>query len=169
MRTIACSLAVAVLSLLTAAAPAFADATTSPGKASVHASAGFLTMPGALSFSTVLNASILKAKKKQVLEVDGFLGDYNGSSADECIRVLVNGLDILEAQTPAVGGNAWACHPCSSTYFCSLTGQWWLDLDAAELAHPGVFIGQPLDIQLQAFSNVSTKIAVSLRARMVKK
>ncbi len=31
---------------------------------------------------------------------------------------------------------------------CTVSGTWWLDLDAAEVAHPGVFIRQPLTITL---------------------
>jgi hypothetical protein len=34
--------------------------------------------------------------------------------------------------------------------FCTITGIFWLDLDAAEDAHKGMFLGQPLDITLSA-------------------
>ena len=32
---------------------------------------------------------------------------------------------------------------------CTLTATWWLDLDAAEVANPGVFINQPLTVTLE--------------------
>ena len=36
----------------------------------------------------------------------------------------------------------------SCTGACTLTGTWWLDLDAAELAHPGMYINRPLTVTL---------------------
>jgi hypothetical protein len=35
----------------------------------------------------------------------------------------------------------------SNVTFCTITGMFWLDLDAAEDAHKGMFLGQPLDIR----------------------
>jgi hypothetical protein len=51
--------------------------------------------------------------------------------------------------------NGWGVEPfarsvayCTNGLCDSTSGSWWLDLDAAEAAHPGVFIGQPLLIRL---------------------
>jgi hypothetical protein len=52
---------------------------------------------------------------------------------------------------------------------CSVTGHFWLDLDAAEAAHPGIFINQPLVVELGGFGDVTFTGMASLRARLVKK
>jgi hypothetical protein len=36
----------------------------------------------------------------------------------------------------------------SNITFCTVTGMFWLDLDAAEAAHKGIFLGKPLNITL---------------------
>jgi hypothetical protein len=39
--------------------------------------------------------------------------------------------------------------PCqASLVHCSVSGTWWLDIDAAEAATPRVFVKQPLEIEL---------------------
>jgi hypothetical protein len=52
-----------------------------------------------------------------------------------------------------------------------VSGHFWVDLDAAETAHPGMFIKQPLVIQMQAVANVAVTAAgnASLRAHLQKK
>ena len=52
-----------------------------------------------------------------------------------------------------------------------MTVPFWLDLDAAEAANPGVFIGKPLNIELLggAFSSPDGIYHATLSARMEKK
>ena len=59
---------------------------------------------------------------------------------------IVNGLMIMEPVNGA--STATASTICGTPPFgCSISFQYWLDLDAAEAAHPGVFIKQPLVIE----------------------
>jgi hypothetical protein len=153
--------------ILLSVSRALGDASTAPGKASVFASKASVAASNS-GFGSVLTASITKGKKKQVLMVDAYLSDRsNVTGADNCVRVLVNGIDVLEPQTGI--GSAQACEKCDTVFDCHIAGQFWLDLDAAETAHPGMFINQPLSLDLQAFSDAGDAVDVSLRAVMVKK
>ncbi len=61
------------------------------------------------------------------------------------IRPTVNGVDMELINGAGLGVDF--SQECGTT-FCTLTGMWWLDLDAAEAAHPGMFKGRPLNIAL---------------------
>jgi hypothetical protein len=65
--------------------------------------------------------------------------------------------------------SARALQSCGSGLVCAMVGTWWLDLDAAEAANPGMFIGEPLLIELNAGSSNPTVATASLRARLQKK
>ncbi len=79
----------------------------------------------------------------------------------------------MESIRPNVGNGSAAGVNCPSTatLTCSATGTWWLDLDAAEVAHPGMFYGKPLNIVLGGFTNLNHSIAVAavMNARLEKK
>jgi hypothetical protein len=65
--------------------------------------------------------------------------------------------------TPAVIGQK-----CNGS--CSLSGTWWLDLDAAELANPGMFVNMPLVVILSPGStNAGIFGTATLTATMQKK
>jgi hypothetical protein len=53
------------------------------------------------------------------------------------------------------------------------TGTWWLDVDAAEAANPGMFIGKPLNITLSGAEDTggpsNTSLTATLTARVQKK
>lgn len=89
---------------------------------------------------TLLTATITRGKAHFMLFIQGSLG-YNGTDG------------YVIGVVPTVNG--WGVEPSArSVAYCtnglcdSASGSWWLDLDAAEAAHPGVFIGQPLLIRL---------------------
>jgi hypothetical protein len=148
-------------------------ASTSPGKTAVYAStaAAVISDPP----TTVVTATIEKGKKKRVLEIDLSVV-LTGANTLGTLTVapLVNGLAIAE---PVNGGTtAPARNLCLNTQFepssCLLSLQYWLDLDAAEAAHPGVFIKQPLVIDGQVGWDITSSPVsgvVSLRARLQKK
>ncbi len=173
MRTgIALVVAVAVFAGATSVANA---ASTSPGKNGVYAStaAAVIGDPPA----TVLTATISKGKKKRVLEVDlsAAVTASPVGAGTLTVAPLVNGLAILE---PVDGGSTVAAGTqCGNPpEGCSLSFQYWLDLDAAEAANPGMFIKQPLVIDVQAgWTGIGGGPAppvsgvVSLRARLAKK
>jgi hypothetical protein len=132
-----------------AAAPTFA-ASTSPGKASVFASS--TGVPLAPGFSPLLAATIVKGKKKTVLAVTAMYTDGPYAPTPVVKRVLglsvsVNGVLMQPSGSPqgAVIDCGFANPPPSA---CAVSGTWWLDIDAAETANPGVFYGQPLVITL---------------------
>src|SRR5262249_15094639 len=136
--------ALGLMICLAPAPPALATGTTSPGKTSVHVSvtgAPFNLTPS--SNRITLAGTIAKGKKKEVLTIDAMAQTERTASATNEIELTltVNGFAVEPART--LSDN----RTCS---LCGLAGHWWLDLDAAEAAHPGMFIGQPLDIQLIA-------------------
>ena len=60
----------------------------------------------------------------------------------------------------------------SYTNFCTTTGTFWLDIDAAEAAHPGMFIGKALTITLMGeefTGNGDNGLGATLTARVQKK
>jgi hypothetical protein len=52
---------------------------------------------------------------------------------------------------------------------CFVEGTWWLDLDAAESANPGMFYNVPLNVVTTASANAETTGMASLTAMLVKK
>jgi hypothetical protein len=152
----------AILSLALSVSSVFADATVSPGKTAAYVSKANAPVTG--SFTSIVTASIAKGKKKRVLEVDLMATDITGTNPALVIQPAVNGI------TMEPSGYNSAVVDCVGGFVCTATGQWFLDLDAAEIANPGMFIGQPLAIELFAASNAPSSTAdVSLRARLQKK
>lgn len=140
-----------------------ASVTTSPGKNSVFAREGaVLTANG--DFPD-LTGQIEKGKKKTVLKIEATtMIEGHAAVPGAYLAVTVNGL----AASMASG----QCDQASS-HFCSLTGTYWLDLDAAELIIPGAFIGQPLNITLtggnSAVAGAGLQSIASFSAEVVKK
>ena len=146
---------------------AHADATTSPGKTSVYATEENVALSGA----TVVAVSVVlqKGKKKRVLEVEGRLDKASIDGEPLVARVTVNGVRMEPPDPFFASLSARASQSCGSGLVCSMVGTWWLDLDAAEAANPGTFIGEPLLIELNAGSSNPTVATASLRARLQKK
>jgi hypothetical protein len=161
------ALVVAALCFAGALRMAHADATTSPGKTSVYATEENV----ALSGTTVVAVSVIleKGKKKRVLEVEGRLDKAASDGEPLVARVTVNGVRMEPPDPFFANLSARASQSCSPGLVCSMVGTWWLDLDAAEAANPGTFIGQPLTIELNAGSSNPTVATASLRARLQKK
>jgi len=87
-----------------------------------------------------------KGKAKHVLAIEAILRTGGGANADTlCLQALVNGVAV----EPLTGGLFAILSACPAQTDCTLTATFWLDLDAAEAANPGVFVGQPLKIDLQ--------------------
>jgi hypothetical protein len=63
------------------------------------------------------------------------------------------------------------CSP--NDVYCSATGTFWFDIDALEAAHPGAFIGKPLNIVLSGgpnqVSNGGQKYDMTFSAQIVNK
>ena len=114
----------------------------------------------------LLTATVQRGRSGRILFIHGSL-DYNGTDGF-VIGVL-----------PTVNG--WGVEPfarsvayCTDQVCDTASGSWWLDLDAAEAAHPGTFIGQPLVVRLlggEISSSVDSNGVwnASLSAQMQKK
>ena len=104
-----------------------------------------------------LTASIAKGKKKTVIAVEASYSDGPYTPTTSTMRVLgmraeVNG--VIMQPNPFAGymydtDCGWASGMVD-TLACATKGTFWLDIDAAELANPGQFVGQPLTVTLHA-------------------
>lgn len=144
------ALLTAALSLSTVGM-AFAD-TTSPGKNSAFASSTGVPLN---FFDSKLTATIEKGKRRTVLAIEASYTDGAYFPTPAAMRVLgllvrVNG---VTAQ-PNPSANYQYYEECgfydTDTVACAVTGTFWFDIDAAELANPGAFVGQPLVVDLIA-------------------
>jgi len=82
----------------------------------------------------------LEGMKGMVLKVDGKVEAKTGQFVNQISAALyVNG-DLVDGVIHA--------NPCPAFSSCTMAATWWLDLDAAEAANPGKFIGKPLNIEL---------------------
>ena len=145
-------------------------ASTSPGKNSAFESSDFSgngDIPQAVT--TLLTATIVKGKKKNVLVVEATLSTGSSSSSSYLyLRTDVNGYEIEPLDS---GGSSQFLTFCNGTP-CTLTAAWWLDLDAAEAAHPGIFIKQPLTVTLRGGEGLPSPQSggkVTMSVRMQKK
>jgi hypothetical protein len=160
-----CMLLAALLSVPLIGAPTLADSNTGPSRMAVFASIDDVTIgfgPGAQS---VLFATITKGKKHRVLTVESMLSIYSAAGPASLLMVpLVNGIPLNPVSKAAA-------QLCTTGAQCSVTGVWWLDLDAAEAANPGVVIGKPLNVSLVGNDSAQTGSVGSmvLRVRLEKK
>jgi hypothetical protein len=129
--------------LLIAASRVRADGSVS-GKnaaaASISEQTPLLNWPFDPLNETLLTATIEKGKKRRMLTINASL-HYNGLDA------TLLGIDVTV--------NGWGVEPenrsvmyCTNGLCDTVTGSWWLDLDAAEAEHPGLYINQPLLVRL---------------------
>jgi hypothetical protein len=146
--------AVAALALvLSLSATGLANAdSTSPGKNSVFVSAAGVPLT---SFATTLTGTIQKGRRKTVLAIETMYSDAGSYPTPAVDRVLgtivtVNG---VQAQ-PNPQSNWQYLVDCgffnTAPVACAVAGTFWLDIDAAELANPGSFVGQPLVVEFVA-------------------
>lgn len=144
-------------------AQAFADF-TGPGKNAAYASADGGSLPAA--GAAVAATSITAGKSKRVLEIQGtFMATNPVGMLSPAVWVEVNGVAVPPTDDFS---NALAAY-CQ--YNCTVSGTWWLDLDAAEAAAPGTIYNQPLQVVLYAMDYLATGPAysTSLAVKMVKK
>jgi hypothetical protein len=167
------SVPLCIAACLSLAPLAWADATTSPGKNSVFVSAGNLTLPPQRVDAILAKATITKGRKDTVIAVEAMVSKVGstGFPVSVIIFPMINGVPV-----EPVRGDGIAEVNCpaatSRADYCSTTGTWWLDIDAAEAANPGMFIGKPLAIELEGAESTgngdSGEIA-TLTARVQKK
>lgn len=155
-------LALAALVLAGAAGGSWADS-TSPGKTSAFESASL--SPLTVGTDDLLTATLIKGKAKSVLAIQATITTNTG--ADGTLHMLpnVNGV--------AVQGTTVNQTCAFSVAHCTVSGTWWLDLDAAEAANPGQILKVPLEVTLQggvlAGGDPDVSATVTLSVQMVKK
>jgi hypothetical protein len=162
---------VAIAALVVSAAvgpnPAFA-ASTGPGKKSAFESSDFGGGDIPVGVTTLLTASIEKGKKKYVLVVEATLSSGSSPVSNYLeFGPRVNGVEM----EPGYPNPNFVLQACGGDP-CTLTGTWWLDLDAAELDHPGIFINQPLTVTLhggEGFASPQSDGRVTMGVRLQKK
>jgi hypothetical protein len=156
---------------------AWAAGTTSPGANSVFVSASNVTLP-AIGPASLLTGTITKGKRKTVVAVEGMLtgiGSSAGPRVDE-IWPTINGIVVepkfKNAPDPDTAHVNCPTITAPSSLTCTTTGTWWLDIDAAEAANPGMFIGKALNITLmgaERTGNGDIDLEATLTARVQKK
>jgi hypothetical protein len=159
------SIIVAGLALLLYVPAGASAQTLSPGKNIAYT---FLTgVSVGNAYSSLAQVSLLKGKKKRILEVDVKIIDRQYISDALGAYVTVNGVEMHpgSADSPQMTG-------CNHSWInCTLASHFWVDLDTLELANPGMFKNVPLlvDVQGIAHGTPTANATVSLRVRMVKK
>ena len=152
---------VCVLSLALALVSGAASAQSTGGKNSAFIADGGLTLPdGPTGVATLLQVTLPKGRKKSVVSVTGALQVDISTPSLPSLEVHVNGVlamgPIVSVDCKYVAVNR-----------CPLAGSWYLDLDLAELANPGMFIGQQLVVELVGGANTfSPPIAATGEAEM---
>jgi hypothetical protein len=148
MRFLITRIAVAAVTAGIGIPLALADGNTSPGNTAVFASKSGVSLPGCTR-TTILTATIKAGKPKSILMVqammlfEGQIPPVTGPAVIDA-SPTVNGV----AMEPGSGATHFSmAQQCPSNItFCTITGMFWLDLDAAEAAHKGMFLGKPLNI-----------------------
>jgi hypothetical protein len=107
--------------------------------------------------------TIPRGRAKRMLLADATMVSNEFGPTTISVGPLVNGIPMHSADAAVAN--------CSTGEFgCTASGHWWMDLDAAEAANPGSFIGQPLVLRFYAAEETGTGAAgLSVRAWMQKK
>ena len=123
-------------------------------------------------YADPLFGHLSKGIAKTVLRIDiSAVVDQMTPMSRLVIQPEVNGLYYTG---PPLGLVDNSCDITKSTY-CSVTGTFWWDIDALEAAHPGEFVGKPLEILVWAGAflggnvGAGSKYVVSVSAQVVKK
>ena len=113
-----------------------------------------------------LTGTLAKGLKRNVLRIDTTVSFTTASAGTSDVAMYVNGVIIkggvlfgIDHGTSCPGG------------ICAFSGSYWMDLDAAEVTNPGLFIGQPLVIQMEgnAPGGGVQAFGASISAQLVKK
>lgn len=158
----------ALLLVLTALGSAAAAAQPSTGKQAAFASGSGVTLnDGLTGVAPLLTVTLQKGKKRFAVAVEGAMQVDIATPSLPSLEVRVNGV-------PAHGPTVAADCKYVAVQRCTLAGSWWLDIDEAEAANPGVFVGEPLVVDLVGGANtyappVPGTAEVTLTARLVKR
>jgi hypothetical protein len=113
--------------------------------------------------SLAVELTIPRGKGNRMLLADATMVSNEFGPTTISVGVLVNGI-------PMHSPDAAVANCSLGEFACTASGHWWMDLDAAEAANPGLLIGQPLVLRFYAAETTGTGAAgLSVRAWMQKK
>lgn len=148
--------------LVLLALPAHADVGSSPARTTAARSAIGLDLSGWPS----INVQLYKGKRGTMLVVHGVVAAH-AQGAILVADVKANG--IAMEPTDFAGDPSIYSTDCQGV--CSVSGTWWLDLDLAEQAHPGMFVNVPINVTLlgQTMVTGTQFYKMSVMATLIKK
>jgi len=167
MRDVLCVSAVVVAAAIGLSTTAWPAAPKLPANAAFQAVNGVVLNDGNNPPVVALSAALKQGRKKHVVAVEATMQVSPSVASLPSLRVQVNGY-------PANGPTVTIDCKLVNSSRCPLAGSWWLDLDAAEAAHPGVFIGKMLIVELLAGNETvapptNPSAEVTMSVRLVKK
>jgi len=122
----------------------------------------FASTTSTVGFGEILTATIPSGRAHNVLSIDASLDGYLGPST--YILVFVNE-QAFGFVWPSFSADA-VCRS-GTRPICTVNAPMWVDIDAAEAAQPGMFVGKPIDVDLYVNSGGSNpSYYASLRVRM---
>lgn len=159
------ALAAVLGALAGVATTARADEILSPGKNAAYLYQTAVPLTG--SYQQIAQIGLVKGLRNRALEVDVQLTDTLEIADALASYVAVNGVQLMPQQS-----NIPVMTTCNPAYEnCTITSNFWGDLDLLESQNPGVFKNQPLTISIYGITGGGSTADSSLtvRARMVKK
>jgi hypothetical protein len=104
-----------------------------------------IVSPAGTTLSGTMSATIEKGKKKNILLIQTTLQAATQDPSEVCVNAVR--ANTFNATKGGVSSLGVVCTHCTAGG-CTLTTTHWLDIDAAEVAHPGAFVNQPITIEL---------------------
>lgn len=127
------------------------------------------------SYGTVSNfdqigpifGSLEKGKKGNVLRIEATASVLSHAAGIMDCNVSVNNQSIEAGALFGIDHGV----SCETSGMCFFTGTYWLDIDAGELANPGLYIGQPLDVVFicSSYANSGQRYGATMSVQMIKK
>ena len=144
-------MAIVVALIAFIAATSHADELLSPGKSAAAAR----LESAQLNTGPLIQLQLLKGKRKRLLMLSA------------TVATSISGFVFVEWGVNGVGAPGDLGQACNGS--CTVSGTRWLDLDALELANPGLFIGVPLNVEVEVSASNAANADVSVTATLVKK
>ncbi len=149
----------ALVALVSLAVAASADQYASPGKITAASSETGLNLIGPGQKTSV---DLLKSRKKMILVVHASAGQNTGASPQTiAVSITANGVSLEPGPVT---------QSCASSN-CAVSATFFLDMDQAEAAHPGVFYNTlPMTVEATGISTApGASGKLSLVAELLKK
>lgn len=180
MREIIVGGVLAVVGLALSAGPAMATGDTCPAPCTkppkFMRAVSVSAIPTPPIGTPLIVTSLKQGAKKRALLVSGMLttGGFGNPAPDAYhLDLMVNGVFVGEPTLVNPLGVPTDCGTSIAVpdFECTINAQWWVDMDAAEIAFPGTFIGVPLTVSLLggSLSGSGNPIDVQLTVELVKK